>query len=544
MNRTRSLRLINSAHPAYITGTEGKQTKRRLFRRSASADIHVHPLGQQNNALSETPGKALNLAKQIVAGHPQAHFDKGTSNIEKAAVIGSNIRAFLHTAHAVGLAGIKTVKAGFKQHTGSWEISNRQFIKTYHSMQGIAAVTGGLSFIQDTITGAWHAIKDIRHHSDRKQTQTLLKLYDPQTHKLVGRPTHLKTLKQRLITTASDLSRSQSQMAVDHLVRAKDLLAKGTSTAESSLIFAGGFSSTAAKSLPVFGIVSSAIATAHSAIKTGTQVVALNNLAKAKAATNDPLLKALARHIKQERTIEARKHLLNTAIGAAFTGVSLGLTASGVGAPAALIATGTLGTATGLGTMAFDLYHNRKLTKAREGSETLMAAKESLAALVRDNIGVAEKAFLLRLRNAEGKALSDCIEFLRDFGVTDNTIKKLQLAPEKVAMKSLQTVLYQDKVKFKGLQLQQTGKTLLHVVGLTALGKRIRSGSLWLAGKLRPKRKEQAQQGVISTGHSLTYNPEQRASRLSRLMSRRSSLRYQPAYAAVPNHFRYGRILS
>ena len=399
----------------------------------------------------------------------------------------------------MALTGIKTVKAGFKQHTGSWEVPNRQFVETYHALQGIAAVTGALSFIQDTITGAWHAIRDMSHHSERKQTQTLLRLYNPQTRKLVGHPKHQKTLQQRLVTTVSDLSRSQSQVAVDHLVRAKDLLAQGTSTAESSLIFAGGFSSTAAKAIPVFGIVSSAIATTHSAIKTGTQAVALNNLAKAKAATNDPLLKALAGHIKQERTIEARKHLLNTAIGAAFTGVSVGLTATGVGAPAALIATGALGTATGLGTMAFDLYHNRKLTKAREGSETLMAVKESLAALARGNIGVAEKAFLLRLRSAEGKALSDCIEFLRDFGVTDSTIKKLQLAPEKIAMKSLQAVLYRDKVKFKG------------------------SGS---------------------TGHSLAFNPEQRASRQSRLMSHRSSLRHQPAYATVPNHFRYGRILS
>ena len=544
MNRIRSLRSAKPVHKAYMSSAEDKPASRALFRRSASADIHVHPLGQQNNALSETPGKALNLARQIVAGHPQAHFDKGTSKIEKAAVIGSNIKAFLHAAHTVGLASVKTIKAGFKQHTGSSEVPNRQFNETYHGLQGIAAVTGGLSFIQDTLTGAWHAIRDISHHSERKRTQTLLKLYDPQTRKLAGHPAHLKTLKQRLVTTASDLSRSQSQVTVDHLVRAKNLLAKGTSAVESSLIFAGGFSPTAAQALPVFGIVASAIATAHSAIKTGTQIVALNNLAKAKAATNDPLLKALAGHIRQERTIEARKNMLNTAIGAAFTGVSAGLTASGVGAPAALIAAGTLGTATGLGTMAFDLYHNRKLAKAREGSETLMAAQDSLAALARNNIGVAEKSFLLRLRSAEGKELSDCIEFLRTFGVTDNTIKKLQLAPEKVAMKSLQTVLYRDKVTFKGLQLKQTGKTLLHVVGLTALGKRIRSGSLWLAGKLRPKRKGPIQQSSVSAGYSLTFNPEQGTSQPSRLTTRHSSLRYRPAYATVPNHFRYGRILS
>ena len=83
MNRTRSLRRAKSVHSASITSTEGEQTKRGLFRRSASADIHVHPLSQQNNALSDNPGKALNLAKQIVAGNPQAHFDKAPARLKK-----------------------------------------------------------------------------------------------------------------------------------------------------------------------------------------------------------------------------------------------------------------------------------------------------------------------------------------------------------------------------------------------------------------------------------------------------------------------------
>ena len=270
----------------------------------------------------------------------------------------------------------------------------------------------------------------------------------------------------------------------------------------------------------------------------------LNNLAKAKAATDDPLLKALAGHIKQERTILARKNLANTAVGVVFTGVTIGLAASGVGAPAGLIAAGAISAATGLGTMAFDLYHNRKLAKAREGSESLMASQESLETLAKDNIGVAEKSFLHRLRTADGKALADSVEFLRNFGVTDNTIKKLQLAPEKVAIKTLQKVLYQDKVKFKGLQLKQTAKTLSHIVGFTALGKRIKAGTLWLAAKLRPQRKEQRVQGIIPAGHSLAFDPMVDIPHKSRVSENASKLRYRPAYATVPDHFRYGRIVS
>ncbi|AMO57147.1 hypothetical protein GZ77_16935 [Endozoicomonas montiporae] len=542
INHSRSIRSSTMVHRGYLTSGKSQRNTKKLFQRSSSCNIHVHPRGQQNSALSRAPGKALNLARQIVAGHPQVHLEKGSGKLEKAGVIGSNISTALQVVHEVGLSGVKTVKAAFKQHTGSREVPNHDFVETYQSLHAIAAVTGTLSFIQDSVSGTWQAIKDIRHHSKRKQTQTLLQLYNPHTRKLIGHPSHQKALKERIATKVSDLSRSRSQVAVDHLVRAKDLLAKGVSVIESSLLFAEDFSKAAAQATPVVGTVSSAIATVHFAIKTGTQIVALNNLAKAKAATNDPLLKALAGHIKQERTIQARKHLINTAVGAAFTGVSIGLMASGAGAPAALIAAGALGTATGLGTMAFDLYHSRKLAKAREGSEALLAAKDSLDGLAKDNIGVAEKCFLLRLRTAEGKALNDSIEFLRNFGVTDNTIKKLQLAPEKVAMKSLQNILYQDKVKFKGLQLKQTGKTLLYIVGLTALGKRIKSGSLWLAGKLRPKRH---QQGTIPAGHSLTFDTGKvKGSRQSEIKPHHAKLRLRPAYATVPNHFRYGRILS
>ena len=544
MIRTESQPSLGTIHPSFLAREQNGRPGNKAFRRSVSADIHVHPRGEQNDSLSHAPRKALNLAKQVALGGPQAHFGKDAGKAEKAAIIGSNVRTFAETTHKLALTGLKSTKSVFKLKTGSWDVPAGKFSEAYKGMLGIAAVTGGLSFIKDTVTGAWQAVRDISHHNLRNRAQELLGQYDPATRTVAGNAEAVDELKQLVAKKGSDLSRSKGQVAVDHLVRTKNLLAKGVSVLDSSFLFAEGFSATAAKAVPVVGIVASAISTVHSAIKTGTQVAALNNLAKARAATNDPLLKALAGHIKQERTIQARKNLANTAVGAIFTGATIGLAASGVGAPAGLIAAGAISAANGLGNMAFDLYHNRKLAKAREGSESLMASQESLETLATKNIGVAEKAFLFRLRTAEGRELNDSIEFLRTFGISYNTIKKLQLAPEKVAIKTLQDVLYRDKVKFKGLQLKQTVNTLSHVVGLTTLGKRIKSGSLWLAAKLRPQRKERMEQGIIPAGHSLAFDPMQDTPHQSRIRENWSKLRQRPAYATVPSHFLYGRIVT
>ena len=72
--------------------------------------------------------------------------------------------------------------------------------------------------------------------------------------------------------------------------------------------------------------------------------------------------------------------------------------------------------------------------------------KEELA---EKNIGVAEQLFLMRLRFSVGDELKEAVNFLREFGVTDKTIAKIQLAPEDEALKALQSVIYNDKLKFK-----------------------------------------------------------------------------------------------
>ena len=194
--------------------------------------------------------------------------------------------------------------------------------------------------------------------------------------------------------------------------------------------------------------------------------------------------------------------LINTAVEAVSTAAGIGLLASGVGAPAGLIVAGAIGTAASVSTLAFDGYHNRKLAKTREKSDELMKSQEPLPSLAKKNIGVAEKAFLKRLRTSQGEELESAVKFLRDFGLTDNTIKKLQLAPEEKAMVTLRKSLYSDKVKFKGLQLKQTIKTLGHVLGLSALGRRIKAGTQWLKAKLTQNRQTD---GISPIGHSIFY---------------------------------------
>ena len=103
-----------------------------------------------------------------------------------------------------------------------------------------------------------------------------------------------------------------------------------------------------------------------------------------------------------------------------------------------------------------------------------------LESLARENIGVAEKAFLRRLRHAQGHELLESVTFLRHLGVSGTMIRKLQLAPEDIALSTLQKLLYNDKLNFKGLSLRQSAESLSHILGISALGKRIKSGSLWL----------------------------------------------------------------
>ena len=479
------------------------------FRSSTCAQVPVSPRGQQNESLSSAARKGLMIADNAIFGNHQAHFNKNSSKAEKAAVVAGETRTIAgQTISAASYLNIATW-AGNKLANGS--IPADHLTKSFQALGGIGVATQSLSFLKSAGQTGFHAVKDISAHKQRGETQELLKDYNPETRdfkSLPGSREKKERLTELLGKKGPDLARSKKQTAADRLTEVKDLAHKGAGLASSALFLASHTSAIAAQAAPGVGIVVAALSTVSSAVKTGIQIVALNNLAKAESATKDPLLKALSGHIKQERTSAARKNLVNTAVQALSTGVGIGLAASGVGAPAALIASGAIGTAVSISTLAFDGYHNRDLAKKRAAAgaalDTGLTTGVPLASLAKENIGVAEKAFLTRLRTSTGTELSEAVKFLRDFGVTDNTIKKLQLSPESQAIKTLQSVLYNDKVKFKGFQLKQTAKTLAHVSGLTALGKRMKAGAQWLKNRLQQHRDSD---GVSTAGHNIFYGP-------------------------------------
>ena len=489
-----------------------------LFQSSSCAQVPVSPQGRQNESLSSAARQGLLIADNAIFGNHQIHFDKDASKTEKAAVVAGEARTLV--GQAVDTASYLNVAtwAGNKLANGS--IPAEHFGKSFQALGGIGVTTQGLSFLKASGQAGYHAIKDIAANKQRGEAQELLKDYNPETRdfeSIPGSREKKEQLETLLGKSGSDLARSKKQTAADRLTEVKDLAHSGAGLASSALFLAGNTSAIAAQAAPGVGVVVSALGAINSAVQTGVQVAALNNLAKAEAATDDPLLKALSGHIKQERTTVARKKLINTAVQTLSTGVGVGLAASGVGAPAGLIAAGAIGTAVSVGTLAFDGYHNRKLAKKRKAADAAIASGKPLETLAKENIGVAEKAFLTRLRTSKGAELAESVKFLRDFGLKDNTIKKLQLAPESKALTTLRGALYKDKVKFKGLQLKQTVKTLAHVSGLTALGRRIKTGAQWLKHKLQQHRDND---GFSTLGHSLSYSPptsEKQSSKSSRL---------------------------
>ena len=442
-------------------------------------EARIHPQGQQSRSISEASLSGLKIAKNIAFGSNQFHFAKGSSKADKAATAVGQARTvggvintvLLFTKRAAAISGSAATKTA-------------EYTRSLQALQGIALATQGLTFAKEAANGSWTAIKDIAAHKKRGETQQLLKSWNADTRIFEGPKEDEQRLQELAGNKGADLTRSRKKAAADRLTDLKDLAITGLGITTSSLLVAESLSSTAAKALPGVAIAASTISAIHSGIRSGIQVAALNNLANAEKKTDDPLLKALASHIKKERTNRARKHLANTAVNTFSAGASIALAASGVGAPAALVAAGALGTATSIGTMAFDALHNRKLAKTREKAAEMMTLGQPMESMAKESIGVAERAFLMRLRSSQGKELKASIAFLHNLGVAENTIKRLQLAPEAAALKTLQKVIYNDKLKFKGLMLKQTGKTILHISGLTTLGKRIKNGSLWLSGKL------------------------------------------------------------
>ena len=476
----------------------GQKASPSLYRSPVSSQIAINPQGQQHLSLFSHSGKALS-SKLMIPDHQKNAGGSVSSRVKKVAVVAEKGRKVIGEVSHLTLLGMRMAKMGHLITKGTKEIPDDAFNSSFRAFESINIAGQSIAFIKSTGETIYGAVRDAAAHGKRGEAQSLLESFNAETRQfdsgIASREQRAK-LRRLMSEKKSDLSRSKTQIAIDRLTQIAGNTEQAGKIAHSAMFIAESSSKLAAKALPGMAIALGAMRTIQSAIKTGSQVSALNNLAKATSATKDPLLKALAGYIKQERTINARKNLVSTAVSFASTGVAIGLAASGAGAPAAFIATGAIGAAVSISETAFNAWHNRKLAKNRKQADWLMKSGRPLNALARENIGVAEKNFLAKLRHAHGNELKETVTFLRNFGLTDATIKKLQLAPEDTAIKKLRTVLYEDKVKYKGLQLKQTAKTLAHVIGLSALGKRIKAGSLWLMSRLKPDKR-------CSVGHSL-----------------------------------------
>ena len=247
-------------------------------------------------------------------------------------------------------------------------------LQLYQGYTTLQSAAGTLSFLAGSAHEAKNAIGEISKKNLRKQTQALLKEFDPENRTFSGEVNYekLRTLGQLLSYKKTDLSRSNSQLAVEHANNAKDLTETGLNATYYGVTTAWYVSEAAVKAFPGVAIVGSSVALANSSIKTGKHIIALNNLAKADAAAEDPLIHALAAHIKNERAIGARKGLLDSAINTAHLGVGIGFAASGPGATAAFFVSGSLGLVNAAGQAAFDYVHNKELRKQRAESDYLI----------------------------------------------------------------------------------------------------------------------------------------------------------------------------
>ena len=476
----------SSVHPR-PPAANNPHKKRGKFQPSSGPSHTVTPVGRQRTSLPSVSNNQVNFSRDVKFGRHQLSSHRPQRKIAKASKQLPSIRTVLSYAHSATLHTINSLHLGSIMHTGA-TISNKHFIQSFKLFRGIGVATQSLSLITQSGKTGIQAIRDISAHRSRTTAQELLKEYDPETRTLTSKEhakSKLQKLKELLKTDNGRLARTKTQIALDRFIEIKTMFVVLANLVESALLLTARFTSVVGPALPGAGVAASSITFIKSAITSGVQIVALNNLASAQAATKDPLLLSLAGHIKQERSIKARQELISASISALSAISNTGAAFIGPGALAGIIIAGGLSIGSAIGTQAFNAYHARKLNKQRKLQFPLPQDSSALSNLAKNNIGVAERAFLQRLRKSTEEELKESVVFLRNLGVAESTIKQLQLAPEKVAMTKFKEILYQDKLKYKGLQLKQTGKTFLHVTGANALGRCMKTSSRWLAHKVK-----------------------------------------------------------
>ncbi|WP_194944714.1 hypothetical protein [Limnohabitans sp. 2KL-3] len=399
--------------------------------------------------------------------------------------------------------------------------------------QGFNSGLAALSLINSAKTGV-ELVRDfagdVAASRDRTALSHLLKDYDINTHtlkdskgeftipattytmvdgaeKAIDHPTYAH-IKELMNAKGADRSRTQGQAVCDRLTQLKDITISNSQAANGILSTVGKTAVKAAlgdsisKAVPGVGAAVTFVAAGHATWKAAVNISALNNVRLAEDNAKDDLwLKAISSHIKQERLHNSRTNLANAAANAVSGSLQTASLAAGPGAPAALVVAGLCGTAltvgVAIGVTAFEIGHKATLAKRREGAEGKLkdfqtqlqqdgADKAKLMASLSDgsNIGLAEFALMKRLRSSEPKERAAAVKFLTDFGLSKNTIIKLQTKDMKSAMDAMQNALYSEKVNLSWKGLSYTVGSVGRVLGIVQAVNAAKKGLTFLADKI------------------------------------------------------------
>ena len=394
----------------------------------------------------------------------------------------SRLRARITHMHAVGL---NTVNSLHLRNIVKYRqpINSTVFYNAFKVLRGITVVMETISLFQQTTALIKGIRNDIAMRKKRKQAQATSIDTGAETEVIKQSKNERKKLKKLIRQNKVNLFRTKKQIITDKLLAIKNIIFSVTLLAESTMLLIARFTPAIGHIIPGVNVLSASLFFIRSLFRTSVQISALNNLASASAATSDPLLLALSGHIKQKRTSEARQQTIESAVGAFTLGAVTSMAITGE-LVSIIVAIG-LSTITMVTMDTFKAWQQQQEAKKRKISEQLPADSKFDLSLATEHISVAEKIFLNRLRRGYGETSEACVKFLRDLGVSESSVKQLQFTSKERALKMLRELLYKDKLQYKGLQLWQTGKTLLNVSGLSAAGRRIKNGSQWLADKIQ-----------------------------------------------------------
>jgi hypothetical protein len=441
--------------------------------------------------------------------------------------------------------------------------------------QGFNAAGAALSFASTAKTAVElvrDVAGDVAAFNDRTEMAKLLEGYDPVTHtlkdeqgnftipastesvvdgeKVVTHHPKYERIHELMNAKGADRSRSHGQAVCDRLTQVKDMGLTGSSgvAAVISTVGKSALAASAANAVPGVGAAVAFISAGHATYKAAVNITAINNVRKAEDnAKDDPFLKAISSHIKQERLHNSRTNLANATANAVSASLQTAAIASA--GPAVVIA-GACGAGlvagVALGVAAFEMGHKATLAQRREGGAEKFkqfeaqlkqegADKAKLMASLSDGskIGVAEHALLKRLRGDEGpQAREAAVKFLTDFGLTKGTIVKLQTKPFNAAMESMQAALYTDKVKWNAsAAFHYSLGTLGRVVGIVQAGRAIKKGFEKLADKITASVTPKPGSGIELVGASNVRGGLQSTQKVS-LQDIRSTFKLQALSAS------------